>query len=60
TELLEATSEVIDKQILTKIRESIIISIMADEGTDINHHQNLSICTRYCNQDTGQYIIALY
>ncbi|CAF1572938.1 unnamed protein product, partial [Rotaria magnacalcarata] len=54
TELLEATSEVIDKQILTKIRESIIISIMADEGTDINHHQNLSICTRYCNQDTGE------
>ncbi|CAF4995451.1 unnamed protein product, partial [Rotaria socialis] len=32
----------------------------ADEGTDINHHQNLSICIRYCNQDTGQYIIALY
>ncbi|CAF4345253.1 unnamed protein product, partial [Rotaria sordida] len=31
TELLEATSEVIDKQILTKIRESRIISIMADE-----------------------------
>ncbi|CAF5124080.1 unnamed protein product, partial [Rotaria socialis] len=60
TELLEATSEVIDKQILTKIRESRIISIMADEGTDINHHRNLSICIRYCNQDTGQYIIALY
>ncbi|CAM4983833.1 unnamed protein product [Rotaria socialis] len=54
TELLEATSEVIDKQILTKIRESRIISIMADEGTDINHHQNLSICIRYCNQDTGE------
>jgi hypothetical protein len=44
TELLESTSEVIDKQLLTKIRESRFISIMADEGTDINHHQNLSIC----------------
>ncbi|CAF4791486.1 unnamed protein product, partial [Rotaria socialis] len=54
TELLEATSEVTDKQILTKIRESRIISIMADEGTDINHYQNLSICIRYCNQDTGE------
>ncbi|CAF2008246.1 unnamed protein product [Rotaria magnacalcarata] len=48
TELLEATSEVIDKQILTKIRESRIISIIADEGTDINHHQNLSICVTNC------------
>ncbi|CAF4170764.1 unnamed protein product [Rotaria sp. Silwood2] len=54
TELLESTSEVIDKQILTKIHESRIISIMADEGTDINHHQNLSICIRYCNQDTDK------
>ncbi|CAF1440220.1 unnamed protein product, partial [Didymodactylos carnosus] len=52
TELLQSTSEVIDKQVLTKIRESRIISIMADEGTDINHYQNLSICIRYCNQDT--------
>ncbi|CAF4580894.1 unnamed protein product, partial [Didymodactylos carnosus] len=54
TELLQSTSEVIDKQVLTKIRESRIISIMADEGTDINHYQNLSICIRYCNQDTGE------
>ncbi|CAF2974128.1 unnamed protein product [Rotaria sp. Silwood2] len=27
---------------------------MADEGMDINHHQNLSICIRYCDQDTGE------
>jgi hypothetical protein len=59
TELLESTSEIIDQQILTKIPEARIISIMADEGTDINHHQNLSICIRYCNQDTGQYIVTL-
>jgi hypothetical protein len=59
TELLESTSEIIDQQILTKIREARIISIMANEGTDINHHQNLSICIRYCNQDTGQYIVTL-
>ncbi|CAF3920309.1 unnamed protein product, partial [Didymodactylos carnosus] len=26
---------------------------MADQGTDINHYQNLSICIR-CNQDTGE------
>ncbi|CAF4091810.1 unnamed protein product, partial [Adineta steineri] len=54
TELLESISEVIDEKLLTKIRESRIISIMADEGTDINHHQNLSICIRYCDQDTGE------
>ena len=35
TELLEATSEIIDEHILAKIREARIISIMADEGTDI-------------------------
>ncbi|CAF0888494.1 unnamed protein product [Didymodactylos carnosus] len=54
TELLQSTSEVIDKRILTKIRESRIISVMAHEGTDIDHYQNLSICIRYCNQDTGE------
>ncbi|CAF1126357.1 unnamed protein product [Rotaria sordida] len=54
TELLQAISEIIDEQILRKIRESRVISIMADEGTDINRHQNLSICIRYCNQDTGE------
>ncbi len=53
-------SEVIDKQVLTKIRESRIISIMVDEGTDINYHQNLSISIRYYNQDTGQCILALH
>lgn len=54
TELLESTGEIIDEQISSKIRQAKIISIMADEGTDINHHQNLSICIRYCNQDTGE------
>lgn len=44
-------SEVIDKQVLTKIRDSRIFSIMVGEGTDINYHQNLSIFIRYCNQD---------
>ncbi|CAF3720714.1 unnamed protein product [Rotaria socialis] len=48
TELLESTSELIDKQILSKIRESRTISIMADEGTYINHYQNVSICISYC------------
>ncbi|CAF4621379.1 unnamed protein product [Rotaria socialis] len=47
TELLESTSELIDKQILSKIRESRTISIMADEGTYINHYQNVSICISY-------------
>ncbi|CAF3849716.1 unnamed protein product [Rotaria sp. Silwood1] len=50
--LLQSTSEVIDKQVLTKICESRIISIMANEGTNINHHQNFAISIRYCNQDT--------
>jgi len=59
TELLESISETIDQQMLTKIRQSRVISIMADEGTDINHHQNLSICIRYCDQDTGEYFLAL-
>ncbi|CAF3720962.1 unnamed protein product [Rotaria socialis] len=44
TELLESTSELIAKQILSKIRESRTISIMADEGTYINHYQHFSIC----------------
>ena len=56
TELLEAISEVTDEQILAKIREARFLSFMADEGTDINHHQNLSICIHCCNQETGQYI----
>jgi hypothetical protein len=60
TELLQSISEIIDQQVLKKIRESRVISIMADEGTDINHHQNLSICIRYCNQDTGKCILALH
>lgn len=54
TELLESISEIIDERLLSKIRKSRIISIMADEGTDINHYQNLSICIRYCDEDTGE------
>ena len=60
TEILQCTSEVIDEQVLKRIRQSRFISIMADEGTDINHHQNLSICIRYCNQDTGKCILTLH
>ena len=41
-------------------RQSRFIFIMADEGTDINHHQNLSICIRYCNQDTDKCILTLH
>lgn len=52
-------SEVIDEQVLTRIHESIIISIMVDEDTDINYHQDLSIFIRYCNQDTDQCILTL-
>ena len=60
TEILQCTSEVIDEPVLKRIRQSRFISIMADEGTDINHHQNLSICIHYCNQDTGKCILTLH
>jgi hypothetical protein len=54
TELLEATSEILEKNILKKIQQARVISIMADEGTDINRHGNLCICIRYCDQTTGE------
>ena len=60
TEILQCTSEVIDEQVLKRIRQSRFIFIMADEATDINHHQNLSICIRYCNQDTDKCILTLH
>ncbi|CAF3466629.1 unnamed protein product [Rotaria socialis] len=31
-----------------------VISIMSDEGTDINRHGNLCICIWYCDQTTGE------
>lgn len=54
TELLAATNEVIEKNNLDQIRKARVISIMSDEGTDINRHGNLCICIRYCNQLTGE------
>lgn len=54
TEFLEATNEVLEKNILQKIQRARVISIMSDEGTDINRHGNLCICIRYCDQVTGE------
>ncbi|CAF4880233.1 unnamed protein product [Rotaria sp. Silwood1] len=53
TEFLESTNEILEQNILNKIRQSRFISIMSDEGTDINRHGNLCICIRYCDQMTG-------
>ncbi|CAF4388677.1 unnamed protein product, partial [Rotaria magnacalcarata] len=52
TELLEATNDILEKNILKKIQQARVISIMSDEGTDINRHGNLCICIRYCDQTT--------
>lgn len=54
TELLEATNEILEKNILKKIQRARVITIMSDEGTDINRHGNLCICIRYCDQTTGE------
>ncbi|CAF1495296.1 unnamed protein product [Rotaria magnacalcarata] len=54
TELLEATNDILEKNILKKIQQARVISIMSDEGTDINRHGNLCICIRYCDQTTGE------
>ncbi|CAM4925383.1 unnamed protein product [Rotaria socialis] len=54
TELLEATNDILEKNILKKIQQARVISIMSDEGTDINRHGNLCICIWYCDQTTGE------
>ncbi|CAF3338289.1 unnamed protein product [Rotaria socialis] len=54
TELLEATNNILEKNVLKKIQQARVISIMSDEGTDINRHGNLCICIRYCDQTTGE------
>ena len=54
TELLEATNAILEKNVLEKIQQARVISIMSDEGTNINRHGNLSICIRYCDQTTGE------
>lgn len=54
TEFLEATNAILEKNILQKIRQARVISIMSDEGTDINRHDKLCICIRYCDQVTGK------
>jgi hypothetical protein len=54
TDLLEATNQVIEDDILDKIRRARIIAIMSDEGTDVNRHGHICICVRYCDQSRGE------
>ncbi|CAF3472719.1 unnamed protein product [Rotaria socialis] len=51
---LAATNDILEKNILKKIQQARVISIMSDEGTDINRHGNLCICIWYCDQTTGE------
>ena len=54
TDLLDATNQVIEDNILDKIRRARVIAIMSDEGTDMNRHGNICICVRYCDQSSGE------
>ena len=53
-DLLDATNQVIEDDILDKIRRARVIAIMSDEGTDINRHGNICLCVRYCDQSSGE------
>ena len=54
TEFLESTSEIIERDLLIKVRNARVITIMSDEGTDINRHGNLCICLRFCEAVSGE------
>ena len=54
TDLLDAMNQVIENDIIDKVYCARVISMMSDEGTNINRHGNFCICVRYCDQSTGQ------
>ena len=53
-EFLESTSEIIERDLLIKVRNARVITIISDEGTDINRHDNLCSCLRFCDAVSGE------